>query len=83
MKPTNIRVIYETVEPEVQVCEYLGEHLVLTGPLAFLYRGFKTMKGEDHAQRELAPWLNVEVEKKKAAIALQQIAAQTLINQGI
>ena len=83
MKPKNIRVIYETVEPEVQVCEYLGEHLVLTGPLAFLYRGHKVMFGEEKAQINLGPWLTAEVEKKKAAIARQQIAAQVLINQGI
>ena len=78
MKPKNIRVIYETVEPEVVVCEYLGEHLVLTGPLAMIYRGYKVLKGEETAQTELAPWLTDMAMKQKAAIARQQIAAQTL-----
>ena len=82
MKPKSYRVIYEAVEPNFEVCHYMGERLVLTGPLAFLYRGFKVMKGEEIAQEKLAPWLIAEVEKKKAATAPQQIAAQTL-NQGI
>lgn len=83
MKPKNIRVIYEAVEPNFEVCHYLGERLVLTGPLAMIYRGFKVMKGEETAQEKLAPWLTDEVAKKKAASACQQIAAQTLISQGI
>ena len=83
MTPKTIRVIYEAVEPNFEVCHYLGERLVLTGPLAMIYRGFKVMNGEETAQEKLAPWLIAEVEKKKAATAPQQIAAPTLINQGI
>ena len=79
MKPTNIRVIYETVEPHFEVCEYAGERLVLTGPLAFLYRGFKVMKGEETAQRELAPWLNAEL-MKSGAISPEHAAPS--LNEG-
>ena len=78
MKPKNIRVIYEAVEPEVVVCHYLGERLLLTGPLAMIYRGHKVMFGEEKAQINLGPWLADEVAKKKAATAPQQIAAQSL-----
>ena len=78
MKPKNIRVIYEAVEPNFEVCHYLGERLVLTGPLAMIYRGHKVMFGEEKAQINLGPWLTAEVEKKKAATAPQQIAAPTL-----
>ena len=78
MKPKNIRVIYEAVEPNFEVCHYLGERLVLTGPLAMIYRGHKVMFGEEKAQINLGPWLADEVAKKKAASACQQIAAPTL-----
>ena len=57
MKPKTYNVRYEHVEPEPLWIDFDGDHIRLTGTLAFFYRLFKTMDCEEKAQTELYPWL--------------------------
>ena len=84
MEECTLRVVeYRQSDPEIEPIDFDGYHFILTGPLAWFYRLFKSMDCEDAAVRELWPWLIAEKNKaieranvnKKAAIHPHEITA--------
>ena len=77
---------YSPRNPEIKVTcinagiptEYVdfdGTHLTLTGTVAFCYRGYRLMFGEEEARRQMMPWLvsakraeDARIEKARAMI---------------
>ncbi len=75
-----MQAVYRHVEPDVEVVDIDGCHLILAGTKAFFFHLFKTMNCEEKAKQELYPYLLPEIKKakEKAAAAAKQTAAQSL-----
>ena len=80
MKPTEYRVEYQQVAPQVIWMTIDGVHFPLTNELAFVYNWSRVINGEEMTNDLLRPQImNARaawIAETKAATAPQQIAAQ-------
>lgn len=73
MNSTEYTVTFKQVQPDILPIDFEGVHLILTGPLAWFYGLFMSMKCEEAAVRELYPWL-MEAKRKAVSVAKQNTA---------